>query len=152
MDQNLQVAQELLQSILEQHLFLFADPVEDVVRPSGEIAYLKIKMGFSGDLNGRFVMLFPEEISKEVIANLLGLEPDAPEFLTMTASDAAAEIMNIVGGNIVSRLLNEQGHYDLQIPNAEKFDALEWEAFLEENHLISLSIDGKNIYFQVIVN
>ncbi len=151
MEKTLEVAHDLLQSILEQHLFLFADPLDEPLVPTRDIAYLKVKMGFSGDLNGRFVMLFPEDTSKEVIGNFLGLGPEAPEFLTMTSIDAATEIMNIVGGNIVSRLLEEKGNYELELPCTEKFDPIDWQALADLNHLISFQIEGRAMFFQVIV-
>jgi CheY-specific phosphatase CheX len=107
-------------------------------------------MDFLGDVNGQFVMLFPEEKSKEVMSNFLGLDSNDPELSEMSHFDAAAEIMNILGAHILSSWLKDKGHFKIGLPLTSTFKTDEQEVFLKDKNITGMLIDGEPVFLKIV--
>jgi CheY-specific phosphatase CheX len=149
---DMKAAQEQLLLLFEQHLFILADPIPENEFPAIEGVYIEVKMDFSGDVNGSFIMLFPEDKSKEVMGNFLGLESDDPQLGQMSHFDAAAEIMNILGAHILSVWLQDKGSFNIGLPVTSIFTLKEKELFLKDKNITGMLIDDEPIYLKILFN
>lgn len=149
---DMKVAQEQLLILFEQHLFIFADPFNPPDVPTLNGDYIEIKMNFNGDLNGKFVMLFPEDKSVEVMCNFLGLESDDAQIAEMSHFDAAAEIMNILGAHILSSWLKDKGQFKIGLPETSFYKSNEHQDFLKSPNITGIAIDGEPVFLKIVFN
>jgi chemotaxis protein CheY-P-specific phosphatase CheC len=149
---DLEIAKEQLILLFEQHFYIFADPFQlgDLPPINGE--YIKSVMDFSGDINGKFIILFPEEKSKEAISNFLGIDQEDPQISTMSHFDAVSEIMNILGAHILSLWLKEVGQFKIGLPETEEFKITDQREFLKNNNITGIYIDGEPVFLKIVLN
>ena len=150
MNSKLQVAKEQLLLFFEQYLYILADPLVADDRPSITGAYLETKMDFHGDINGEFVMLFPENKSIEVVSNFLGLDSEDSKLGEMSSVDAASEIINILGANIISSWLEDKGEFHIGLPETKTFTNESETEFLKDKNITGMLIDGVPVYLKII--
>lgn len=150
MNLDINIAAEQLLILFEQHLFILADPfvADDLPPIIGD--YVKSSMDFTGDVNGQFVMLFPEGKTKEVIGNFLGLSSDDPEICEMSSFDAASEILNILGAHILSSWLNEMGQFKIGLPFTTVFKSDEQSTFLSDRNITGILIEGEPVFLKIV--
>lgn len=146
---DLEVAQNQLLLLFEQHFYVFGDPFEKGDLPSIQDEYIKTKMDFSGDINGQFVLLFPEDKSKEVISNFLGLEVNDSQINLLSHFDAVSEIMNILGAHILSLWLDNNGQFKIGLPETSQFNTSEKIEFLNIANTTGILIDGVPIFLKI---
>lgn len=152
MNLDLKVAQEQLLVLFEQHFFIFADPFLGTDLPELAGDYIKTAMRFSGDIDGEFIMLFPEDKSKEVISNFLGFDENDIIVNTMSHFDAASEIMNILGAHILSLWLINDGNFNIGLPETTSFNLEELATFAKNKNITGILIDGEPIFLKIVLN
>ena len=102
-----------------------------------------------GDINGHFVMLFPDNKSKEIIGNFLGLMPDDPVLMEMSNFDAASEVMNILGAHILSSWSDKIQNFTIGLPQSSLFKNEEQEIFLKDGIITGILIDAEPVFLKI---
>jgi hypothetical protein len=135
--------------VLEQYAFLMPEPLSleqetDASAFAGE-PYLEIDMAVSGTLNGEFIMLLPRKTCTEIEENLVGNEPGAACELD-TDADGANEILNIIGGAVLSHVIGEHGSFDISIPKSKTFDVNNWDHLSQLKYVSGFVVDGSPVF------
>ncbi len=79
---------------------------------------LEGRLAFNGAGEGCLVMGVPVSLGRDVAANLLGVEANAPDAELQTR-DAIGEVLNMVGGNLIPELLGPRALCQLETPQVE---------------------------------
>lgn len=74
---------------------------------------IEVLISITGDLSGTVLYQFPQSMTLEMVRIMSGLEIDSPDsFVT----SALAEVANIISGNAVSGLLQQNYQCDISTP------------------------------------
>jgi hypothetical protein len=138
------VLEKTFLEVLEQHAFLLPDPagaaVSEVIGGNSFADYAKVTMRAAGDMTGLFTMLLPMSVCREVESNLSGADDG-------TGEDAAKELMNIIGSNVLSAMIGPNARYDISIPD---FTLCSGETCVDSgsaNALACFLVDGLPVLF-----
>jgi len=106
--------------VLEQTAFVFPEPSDMLDGVSfDDHKFIMVSLGFSGDRKGRVNMIMATEFCAELAANLLGeeLEETVPE---ENDFDSAREMLNIISGQLLTRIFGEEALFSLSAPEVEE--------------------------------
>ena len=114
------LSDSLILEILEQHAFLLGDPISADELPETLENGVRVTVDFRGEhASGRFVLGCPEDLSEELVVNVLGLD-DASEASPEDAEDALKELVNVVAGRLLGSLEVGREALDLDVPRIER--------------------------------
>lgn len=127
--------------VLEQTAFLFPEPgnLSDGIS-FDEHEFLSASLVFSGDRNGKVMLVLPVDMSLELAANLLG-EDEEIDVTTEKHFDAAKEILNIIVGQLLTKLYGDKALFDLTPPNVRAISHEELFALIEQNEYALSVVD-----------
>ena len=108
--------QEILLQILEQTFFIFTTPTTESYVGKVYSNYIDVQMKFSGEINGTFSLMVPDALGIEIASNFLGMEPTDPIHTKETPGEAVGEVLNIVGANVLTAILGENGNFEIGLP------------------------------------
>lgn len=111
-------------NVMEVFAFMFAEAANGNVGPQPG-PFLAARMGFTGPGKGTVTLVMPAPLARELAGNVLGVEPDASE---ARPGDALKELLNVVVGNLLSTLADEDSAFDLGIPELIDFEPADWDA------------------------
>lgn len=139
-ESNKQVVAEVVCNVLEQMAFMFGDPMEldEISEADGE--GVLARMQFKGPFTGSMTLAAPEELCPMLAENMLGVEPD-DDRAQEKAHDALKELLNVCCGNVLTSLAGEEPVFDLTVPEVRSLDAGEWQAIVEDERNVGLSVD-----------
>ena len=106
--------------------------------------YVASSVGFYGDLDGMFVLIFSENLIKKVSLILLGEEAKTKEELV----DIVGEFANIIVGNVKANISKQDKKIDLTLPKV--FDDIEsLFVLVKEKKGVEVKFDfeGEEFYF-----
>ena len=86
--------------VLEEAAFLFAAPSPSP--PPADQPLVVARLPVFSDPTSWLVLAVPPSVAEEIAANLLGLDQGAPE-ASQSMNDAVGEILNIIGGTLLSQ-------------------------------------------------
>lgn len=119
-----QVREALLrcaQAVLEESAFTFAEPAPTPPEESdwpGRV--VRAELPFKGIVGGRFVIVAPAQLCRELAADMLGeleMEEDQDEVL--------GEVLNMMAGMTLEEVLGAQ-EWDLGVPEIASTDGAGW--------------------------
>ncbi|MBF0299151.1 MAG: hypothetical protein HQK51_10555 [Oligoflexia bacterium] len=126
-----EIVKESLWKILEQHAFLFLDPLpeDDIMSYLKQLKvegnfqdkdYLCVKMNFEcNNREGSFFLYMSADSAIEIETNLLGNDIDQIDLVQcIREGDGAKEILNIMGANILTEIYGEEPKRNLSIPES----------------------------------
>jgi chemotaxis protein CheY-P-specific phosphatase CheC len=126
-----ELSPELLASVavpvLEQAAFVFSE--RDPSPPAWEGEVLAVELAFSGPSAGRLLLVATPAFGAGLAANLLGLEPGAPE-LVDRAKDALGELVNMVCGILLERWQGAEAACKIGSPTVTSVDSVRAESLL----------------------
>lgn len=128
-------------NVLETQAFMFAEPVEEF--PMTPKDFVVTHIGFKGVKNGRIEMVVPASMTVEIAESILGMEIEDDE-----AIDAIKELLNIICGNLVTKLYGESALISPTIPEIDDVSSEGWEEYLSDNALL-FAVDDKPIILRV---
>jgi CheY-specific phosphatase CheX len=138
----------IIAGVFKTMAFMFAEPMDKSKIPMTTRdmhEWVKTWMEFQGPLSGSLTMLFPVELCTIIAANVLGLDSN-DERAIIRNNDAAAELLNVVCGQILTELAGEKPIFDLTVPQKAAIGAAEVEAFCAGNdEALAFSIENKPI-------
>jgi len=132
---------EIVRSVLEQTAFLFPEPADlyDGVSLDGyEMVWASID--YSGDREGEVSLIIPMEMGRELSTNLLGEEIDNNDNKDK-AIDATKEILNIITGQLLTRMYGERALFNLSTPQIKDFMQDEFFGALENKDYVCNLVD-----------
>ena len=84
--------------------------------------------------------MVPNSLSKEIAANVLGLEPD-DDLVREGAGDALKELLNVTCGHILTSLLGTKMVFDLSAPEMEVYDESAWREMLRAPNTVGVLVE-----------
>jgi CheY-specific phosphatase CheX len=118
-EQDLKTLGRTVIGILEEAAFLFCEPLDDPktlpVAPEVFVAALDFRGAFAGNI----LLSAPSDVTLELAANLLGLEPDSPE-VGGKGADALGEMLNIIGGALLKEWFGASSDFEMGIPEVRR--------------------------------
>jgi CheY-specific phosphatase CheX len=132
---------EVISAVMEQTAFMFPEPagLEDGFT-FDELEVVVVTLRFSGDREGEMSLVFPVELCHELAANILG-EEKADEISRDQCADAAKEMLNIITGQMLTRLFGDGALFNLSAPVCIDPAQEEFFAALEERDFACFRID-----------
>jgi chemotaxis protein CheY-P-specific phosphatase CheC len=132
---------EIVSSVLEQTAFLFPETVDlnDGVSFDGH-DMLWASIDYSGDREGEVTLIIPLDLCRELATNLLGEDPEDNDEKEK-AIDAAKEILNIITGQLLTRLYGEKALFNLSAPQIKDFVQEEFFSTLEQKDYVCNLVD-----------
>ena len=97
--------------VYEKMFFVFLEPMDDAVKYD-----MAASIRFSGVFNGEIHAYLNTDMARNMVENMLGLEP--PEISVKQMEDCAKESINMICGSFLERL-SPQAVFDLSVPEGE---------------------------------
>jgi chemotaxis protein CheY-P-specific phosphatase CheC len=126
--------------VLEKQAFLFPEAMAPEDFHPGEWPYLAGVIAFKGRYWGKILLAMPVEMSREVGANVLGLEPDDPS-VAEHCVDAMKEILNVVCGHVLTALHGTGTVFDLSVPQVEEITSNDVGLMSQEPESIAFRVE-----------
>lgn len=137
---------EVFESVLQNLAFMFVEPVERETLKSVESPqdipekFIKATMAFTGPIQGRVILMVPDELAKELASNIIGKELDK-NISQRHLNDALKEVLNVTCGNLLSAVVGSRQVFDAATPILTEHDQGAWNAFLDEPESIPFMIE-----------
>ncbi|HLE10501.1 MAG: hypothetical protein A2504_14450 [Bdellovibrionales bacterium RIFOXYD12_FULL_39_22] len=135
-------------TVFESHAFLFLNAIE-----KEELAkvncddYVEVAMRFDGDIKGTFSMVIHKTLEDEIRSNLIsGVEE---EDVSIEYGDGAKELMNILGGNIMSDVLGEDHSFEISLPELLPLNLDRLGSYLNDPHLFFFETENNLLLFRM---
>jgi hypothetical protein len=112
---------------LEEAAFVFVEDVAPGDAPWGGELLLEACIPFTGPTPGDLALSVSRDHAIELAANLLGVDPEAPE-ADGAASDALGELANILCGVLLERWFPGDKRYGMGTPLVRRIDATAYGA------------------------
>jgi CheY-specific phosphatase CheX len=137
--------------VIEQMAFMFGESAEREDMPGLSEDGLRIRMGFSGPMEGELTMAAPRDAGVELAANVLGLDAEDP-VASLRAEDALKELLNVTCGSLLTELAGDGPVFHLTVPQSSALKAAEWAELLEEDGTVAFRVDDHPVLLNVRVN
>ncbi len=131
--------------VVEQLTFMFGEtvPKEEVDSPG--TLFTLASMSFTGDLVGVLEVAVPTEITAEIAANILGLEPEEIESEAMM-NDALGEMLNVVCGHVIMAMAGTDANFSLNSPVTTYVDDAKYTEMMTSEDYAGLLLDDNPIF------
>jgi chemotaxis protein CheY-P-specific phosphatase CheC len=87
----------------------------------------------------------PEEITADIAANILGLEPEDIESEEMR-HDALAEMLNVACGHVIMALAGTDANFKLDAPTTGKVDEDSFNMMMVDENFIGFLLDDSPVF------
>jgi CheY-specific phosphatase CheX len=128
--------------ILERTAFLFPEPVDRADEVDfGDFQMVMATLSYSGNGEGDISFIVPVDLCLELAMNLLGedIDEDDP---AEKPQDAVKEILNIIAGQLLTRIFGETAVFNLTLPQAKNLDQETFKSIIEkEDYALAMSDD-----------
>ena len=147
---------EVFESVLQNLAFMFVESVEKETLQNMESPqdipekFIKASMAFTGPKNGWVNLMVPEELAKELAANIIGKELDK-NISQKHLQDALKEVLNVTCGNLLSAVVGHQPVFDAASPILTEHDQKSWNAFIEDPMSIPFMVEDWPAVLQFLV-
>ena len=124
---------EIVCQVMEQTAFVFPEPADLSEGVSlDELEMLIASLSFSGEKDGEVSLAASVDFCIELSANLLGREMDETSSRE-EYSDAAKEMLNIITGQLLTRIFGEEAVFNLTAPRIRNVSGDELFSMIERN-------------------
>ena len=142
MQQTKTTLKELFSEILANLAFMFTD--DEDTEASDQDVWLETSISYLGPHRGTLVFHCPQRFTQGLAANLLGVDPEAPE-ADDQSEDAVKEFMNILCGQLVTQFFGSEDIYNLSIPDCRVLAEVPEFVTTQDANVAGLSVDGSRI-------
>jgi len=125
------ILQDVLSDVLEKQAFMFLEDGTDVPVEYHEEG-IGAGIAFNGEKNGEINIYVSKSTAIEISANIIG-EDVTDDYDINNAIDSIKEIINVVCGNFLTRLGNEDAEYNITIPNHQQISMEEWSGIISRD-------------------
>lgn len=137
-----EVIEKVFCEVLEKFAFMFVEPAERNDLSLADETFLMADMRFSGEINGTLKLAVPGELSLEIAANILGIDPEQIED-DERAKDAIREVLNVTCGHLMTEISGDKPVFNLSVPNVEYLPHAKWDLLLQEPGTIGFLIEDR---------
>lgn len=130
---------EVIMDVLGTYAYLYGDMIAPAGLPVPP-ATISVVMSFSGSFSGQLTMVMPERLAAAVAANALGVDDGVTPDMS---GDAAAELLNIVCGRLLTVLSGELPVFDMTTPAISVGDATDWLRICGCPRAVGFMVDGE---------
>ncbi len=147
---------DVFESVLQNLAFMFVESVEKETLANTDSPqdipekFVKASMAFSGPSKGWVNLMVPEELAKELVANIIGKELDK-NISQRHLQDALKEVLNVTCGNLLSAVVGTKQVFDAASPSLTEHDQKAWTAFLAEPESIPFMVEDWPAILQFLV-
>lgn len=139
---------ELLETVmadtLEQFAFLFSETGEEDDILSRSDSYLQADIAFEGGgEKGLLRVAAPEELCREMAANILGL--DDSEIPAEAAIDAIKELANVLVGSLTAQRFGTNVCCSLKTPSAHSVNSAQVKALAAAPGALLMNVEEKGV-------
>lgn len=131
--------------VVEQLTFMFGEPIPKEELGAEGTEFVTAAMTFKGDLVGELTVSVPVEITAEIAANILGLEPEEVEPEDMRR-DALAEMLNVVCGHVIMAMVGTDANFKLDSPVTSPVDEDQFNKMMLSDDFIGLMLDDNPVF------
>lgn len=131
--------------VVEQLTFMFGEEVPKSELEVDGMDFMLASMDFSGDMNGTLSVAVPDEVTMEIAANVLGLEPEDVQAEDMRR-DALAEMLNVVCGHVIMAMVGTDANFKLDSPVTGSIDTDKVNSLMLDEQVIGLTLDDSPVF------
>ena len=131
--------------VVEKLTFMFGEVVDKDEVDSPGTPFTFASMSFSGDVKGLLSVAVPTEVTAEIAANILGLEPEDIHSEEMK-NDALAEMLNVVCGHVIMALVGTGANFKLDSPLTSPLDQMTYDHILQSDEFVGLLLDDSPVF------
>lgn len=130
-----------LVEVLEQFAYMLVDEDSNGCSLNGCPRYHHAMMTFVGPGQGVVMVTVPQSLSKEMAANVLGL--DADEVTDEAAEDVLKEFLNVLCGKVTNTLYGDKAVINLTVPVLYRIDHGKWLEMSAESDTVGVTVEGR---------
>jgi CheY-specific phosphatase CheX len=134
---------ETIAEVLEQQAFMFAEPQDCAELETEAESFMSASICFTGSVNGMLEGMLTTSLGVDLAANVLGIEPD-DEQAEQLAQDALKEMLNVICGQLLTRVYGAAPIFQLSIPVSQLLDVIAWEELQMQENCVGLLIDDEH--------
>ena len=131
--------------VVEQLTFMFGEPTPKDELDAEGVEFIQASMRFEGDLNGHLSVAVPVDITGEIAANILGLDPEDVESEEIKR-DALAEMLNVVCGHVIMAMAGSDANFKLAAPVTNEVDEDLFNLMMLSEDYIGLMLDDSPVF------
>ena len=131
--------------VVEKLTFMFGEVVPKDEVESPDTAFTLASMSFTGDVVGLLSVAVPTDMTAEIAANILGLEPEDIESDEMK-NDALAEMLNVVCGHVIMALVGTGANFRLDSPLTCPVDKMTYDHMVQSDEFVGLLLDDSPVF------
>lgn len=138
---NINTLVEVTIEVLERYAFMLGDPPKPGDDPAGlaNPSWI-VKIAFAGPRAGGIGMIVSPALARQVAANLYGGEP--AQIGDVQAQDAVKELLNIVCGNYLHKVEDNEPIFDLAAPVQRTVVREEATQYVDDKPQATLAVEG----------
>lgn len=133
------VIETVVTNVTEQMAFVFIDPVEASELTDPPAQAVRVTLTFSGAGEGKLTVIADRTIGRELAANLTG----ADEVSDQEAEQAIKEVVNVIAGQLLTKINGTEPVFDLNPPEIEPLDTATWREQVQDPEVIALLAEGR---------
>lgn len=137
------VTSSIFCKILEEFFFMFADEIEKEDVNSGKTDYIQANITLTGMLMGNIILTAHKEICYDLVANILGSNPN-DEFFLGQAEDTFKELLSILAFNIITAMYGEKTVCNVKKLELFTISDKQWDKLRDDQNSICFKVDEFN--------
>jgi hypothetical protein len=146
---SLTMLEDILSNVLQEQAFMFAEHFgDDPEMPEPPFIHARIR--FDGPFDGHLGLVFSHALSIELIANMLGLDPEDIDSED-DAADALKELLNIVCGKFLAAAFGHTFVFDFEAPSVAHIGPEEWRTQLATQETTALLVEDEPVLFELLL-
>ena len=131
--------------VVEQLTFMFGEVVPKDEAHTPGMLFTQATMSFSGDLTGTLSVAVPSDVTAEIAANILGIEPEDIESETMM-NDALGEMLNVVCGHVIMAMVGKDANFKLVTPVTDFVSEEHYAHMMASDDYTTLLLDDNPVF------
>ncbi len=147
-DRLQEIIAEVVTSTFEELAFMFGEQIDvDELGPlTGQAEAVQMK--FSGHFPGIMTIALPDELTKTIAANMLGMDEDDDE-AQEEAHDSLKEMLNVVCGHILTEVAGTEVVFDLSVPHVTRLKSEQWEILKKAPQTVLFELEDEPMLVNV---
>ena len=139
-DRNETIA-DVITDVIERLAFMFGESADLDEMPLEIQDGLTAELTFTGHRDGSLQLMAPRLFCAELAANILGVEEE--DIDDSAAEDAFGELLNILCGNLLSKLAGPEPIFDLTPPQVGPTESTQWREMLETPDALKFLVEDQ---------
>lgn len=136
--------------VVEQLSFMFGEPVPKDEIEAEDVTFVMASMAFGGDLTGTLIMAVPQEVTADIAANILGMDPAEVQAEELRR-DALAEMLNVVCGHVIMAISGADANFKLRSPETKIADEDMLPRMMGDDDFMAFLLDDNPVFLGLVL-